>query len=61
MKGFSVRNLKYMQSFVAAYPDPEFVQEVLAQLTWFHLCLLITRIKDPDEQLFYLNKAIKHG
>ena len=32
MKGFSVRNLKYMQSFAAAYPDPEFVQLVAAQL-----------------------------
>jgi len=61
MKGFSVRNLKYMQAFAAAYPDEEFVQQVAAQLPWFHLCVLITRIKDPDERLFYLNKAIEHG
>lgn len=32
MKGFSVRNLKYMQAFAATYPDPEFVQQVAAQL-----------------------------
>ncbi|MBN1165672.1 MAG: DUF1016 family protein [Methanospirillaceae archaeon] len=61
MKGFSVRNLKYMQAFAATYPDPEFVQQVAAQLPWFHICLLITRIKNPNERLFYLNQAIEHG
>ena len=61
MKGFSVRNLKYMQAFAAAYPDIEFVQQVAAQLPWFHLCVLITRIKNPNERIFYLNKAIEHG
>jgi len=50
-----------MQSFAAAYPDPEFVQQVAAQLPWFHICLLITRIKDPDTRIFYINKAIEHG
>lgn len=61
MKGFSVRNLKYMQAFAAAYPDLKFVQQVAAQLPWFHICLLITRIKRPDERLFYLKKTIEHG
>ncbi|WP_319580745.1 DUF1016 N-terminal domain-containing protein [uncultured Methanospirillum sp.] len=60
MKGFSVRNLKYMQTFGAAYPDHELVQEVLTQLTWFHICPLITRIKKPDERVFYLKKTIEH-
>lgn len=61
MKGFSVRNLKYMQSFAAAYPNHEFVQQVAAQLPWFHICILITRIKDPDTRTYYINKAIEHG
>ena len=52
MKGFSVRNLKYMQAFAAAHPKDEFVQQVAAQLPWFHLCVIITRIKDPEEWLF---------
>jgi len=61
MKGFSVRNLKYMQAFAAAYPEEEFVQQVAAQLPWFHICVIITRIKDPEERLFYLKKTIEHG
>lgn len=32
MKGFSPRNLKYMRAFAAAWPDPEIVQRVVAQL-----------------------------
>lgn len=36
MKGFSPRNLKYMRRFAEAYPDEPIVQEVLAQITWYH-------------------------
>ena len=35
-KGYSVRNLKYMVKFAALFSDREFVQEVLAQITWYH-------------------------
>jgi predicted nuclease of restriction endonuclease-like (RecB) superfamily len=37
------------------------VQQVAAQLPWFHLCVIITRLKDPEERLFYLKKTIEHG
>jgi predicted nuclease of restriction endonuclease-like (RecB) superfamily len=33
--GFSARNLKYMRKFAEVWPEPEFVQEVLAQLPWY--------------------------
>ena len=32
MKGFSVRNLKYMRKFAAEYPDSQFVQQAVAQI-----------------------------
>jgi predicted nuclease of restriction endonuclease-like (RecB) superfamily len=32
MKGFSVRNLKYMRRFAEAWNEDEFVQQVAAQL-----------------------------
>ncbi|WP_265551125.1 DUF1016 N-terminal domain-containing protein [Trichlorobacter lovleyi] len=35
MQGFSPRNLKYMRAFAEAWPDAQFVQEVLAQLPWY--------------------------
>ena len=44
MKGFSPRNLKYMRAFAEAWPDAEFVQEVLAQLPWGHNLVLLDRL-----------------
>ena len=34
--GYSVRNLKYMAKFARLFPDAEFVQASLAQITWYH-------------------------
>ena len=39
------RNLKYMRRFAEEYPDNEIVQEVLAQLTWYHNITLLEKIK----------------
>lgn len=61
MKGFSSRNLKYMRRFAEEYTDPEFVQQVVAQLAWGHNVYLLDRVKDPEERLFYAQKAIEHG
>lgn len=61
MKGFSVRNLKYMRKFAEEYPDPQFVQEVLAQLTWYHNVTLLDKISDKQIRLFYVKHAIEHG
>jgi hypothetical protein len=41
MKGFSPRNLKHMRAFAAAYPSESFVQQVAAQIPWFHNCVLL--------------------
>lgn len=34
VKGYSVRNLKYMAKFAETYPDEAFVQTVSAQIPW---------------------------
>lgn len=41
MKGFSPRNLKYMRRFAEVWAEEEFVQQVAAQLPWFHNCVLL--------------------
>lgn len=48
MKGFSPRNLKYMRAFAEAWPDTSIVQEVLAQLPWYHQLAL----SDQDTSQF---------
>jgi len=61
MKGFSTRNLKYMRKFAQEYSDPKFVQEVLAQLTWYHNVTLLDKIADQQIRLFYVTHAIEYG
>jgi len=61
MKGFSTRNLKYMRKFAQEYPDVIFVQETLAQLTWYHNVTLLDKISDKQIRLFYAKHATQHG
>ncbi|GAB1392977.1 PDDEXK nuclease domain-containing protein [Rhodocyclaceae bacterium] len=61
MKGFSRRNLMYMRSFAEAWPELEFVQEVLAQLPWYHQVTLLDKLKTRPEREWYLAKAIENG
>ena len=61
MKGFSPRNLKYMRAFAEAYPDQAIVQEVLAQITWYHNQTLLDKLKTPDERLWYAQGTLKNG
>ncbi len=61
MKGFSLRNLKYMRAFAAAWPELDFVQQVAAQLPWFHNVVLLNKLDNPVERRWYARKAIEHG
>lgn len=61
MKGFSRRNLLYMRGFAEAWPDREFVQEVLAQLPWYHHVTLLDKLKIREERQWYAAKAIENG
>ena len=61
MKGFSPRNLKYMRAFAEAWPEEAIVQQAAAQLPWFHLCILLDKVKTPAEREWYASKALEHG
>ena len=61
MRGLSSRNLKYMRAFAESYPDEQFVQAALAQITWYHNITLLTKVKDEDERKWYLQQTVLHG
>jgi predicted nuclease of restriction endonuclease-like (RecB) superfamily len=61
MKGFSGRNLKYMKAFGEAYPDGQFVQQVVAQIPWGHNVRLLDMVKDAAEREWYIRKAVEQG
>ena len=60
-KGYSVRNLKYMAKFAEAYPDREFVQQVVAQIPWGHNIILMDKVSNHDERVWYIQKAIENS
>ncbi|NEQ49739.1 MAG: DUF1016 domain-containing protein [Leptolyngbya sp. SIO3F4] len=61
MKGFSPRNLKYMRAFAEANPDQQIVQEVLAQITWYHNIALLEKLKVPETRYWYAQQTVTHG
>lgn len=61
IKGFSSRNLKYMRTFAETYPDSSIVQEVLAQITWYHNLALIEKLKTTEDRLWYAQQTIANG
>ena len=60
-KGYSVRNLKYMAKFAETYPNREFVQQVVAQIPWGHHIVLLDKIADSDERIWYIKKSAQNG
>lgn len=61
MSGLSARNLKYMRAFAEAWPDRAIVQEVLAQITWYHNLALMENLDSNDSRLWYAKKTVENG
>jgi predicted nuclease of restriction endonuclease-like (RecB) superfamily len=61
MKGFSVRNLKYMRVFAREYPDFQIGQQAAAQIPWFHNVLIMQAVSNKTEREFYIRETIANG
>jgi predicted nuclease of restriction endonuclease-like (RecB) superfamily len=61
MKGLSPRNLKYMRAFASTWPARPIVQEVLAQIPWYHHIALMEKCRTPEERLWYARQSAKKG
>jgi len=61
MTGFGARNLKYMRAFAEAYPDQQFVQQVVAQLPWGHNVRILEMLKGPAAREWYIRQAVESG
>lgn len=60
MKGFSVRNLVYMQTFAHAYPSA-ITQQAAAQIPWGHNMLILDKVENPIKREWYINKTVENG
>lgn len=61
IKGFSVRNLNYMKKFAECWQDFQIVQQLAAQLPWFHNCVILDKLDSQESRLFYMQKTIENG
>lgn len=61
MRGWSSRNLKYMRFFAQHCPNGLIGQQVAAQLPWFHIVTLLTKLNNTAEREWYAVQAVQHG
>jgi predicted nuclease of restriction endonuclease-like (RecB) superfamily len=61
IKGFSVSNIKYMRQWYQFFSkSPQVVGEIF-QIPWGHNREIITKIKHPEEALFYVQKTVENS
>lgn len=61
IKGFSRTNLLYMRAFAEAYPDEQFVHQLGGRIPWRHNCVLLDRVKVPEQRTWYIQQTIQNG
>ncbi len=61
MKGFFSRNLRFMTQFAKEYSDPEIGKQLVSQIPWGHNILIMQRLQDKEERLWYANQTIENG
>lgn len=61
MRGLSRTNLLYMRSFAEAWGDDPIVQQLVGQIPWGHNTVLLDKLKDRDERLWYAGQVVQHG
>lgn len=40
-----------MRAFAEAYPEEQIVQQAAGQIPWWHNVMIITKIKDPKQEI----------
>jgi predicted nuclease of restriction endonuclease-like (RecB) superfamily len=62
IKGFSRRNLYAVKQWYQFYSQQyAFVPQAVAQLPWGHNRLIVSRVKNVADAMFYCEATIKHG
>lgn len=62
MKGFSKRNLELMRQWYRFWLNaPAIAQQLVSQIPWGHNLVIISKIKDADQAVFYIQKTIQNN
>ncbi len=60
-KGYSVRNLKYMKKFAQLFTEDDVDKYGLGRITWSHHQILMGKVANQEEYVWYLEKTLEHG
>jgi len=60
MTGLSPTNLKYILQFAGTFSEA-IVQQVVGQLAWGHVTVLLPLSDEPAVQLFYATRCVQEG
>lgn len=61
MRGLSIQNISYMRQFFQEYPENQIIQQAVGQIPWGHNILIISKVKDPEQRLWYVHQTIGNG
>lgn len=61
VSGFSPRNLRYMRKFAESYDDSSILQALLAKIPWWHNILLLEKLDNREERVWYAEQTIING
>lgn len=61
MKGFSRTNLLYMRSFAEGWHDEQIVQQLAGQLPQGHNLVLLDKLKNSEDRVWYAKKTIENN
>lgn len=61
IQGFGARNIWYMQQFYTEYEGNEFLQPLVAEISWTKHLIIMTKCKDIQERQFYILSTKKYG
>lgn len=61
IQGFGVRNMWDMARFYAEYQSNEFLQPLVAEISWSKHIVILTKCKDTRQRQFYILATKKYG
>lgn len=62
MKGFSKRNLEFIRQWYCYWStESAIAQQLVSQIPWGHNLVILNKIKNPQEALFYVEKTIQNN
>ena len=60
-KGYSAQNLWYMRQFYLEYRSFPNLQQLVGEIPWGRNLVILSRLKDIKERVFYIRSTIKFG